>query len=381
MGWQELIGQSRALETLRRALRSGRLGHAYLFYGPSGAGTEPAALLMARALQCRRGEPDPCDECTACRKVRALVHPDVHVLFPAPTDASEEEIAERRARLAEDPYAELDFSQRQAEGDRARNRQVLYSVAVIEALRRRLYLRPHEGRYQVVLLLAAEALRQEAANALLKILEEPPEATLFVLTTSRPDRLLPTIVSRCQKVRFDPLAEEDVVAALRARGLEPEEAISLARIAAGNLSRALALRQAAWRVEREAVLAWLRTAASGRWMELARHAEEAQRLNREQLKDRLQVLLFWLRDLWRYGHNPDPQGLYYPDQVEVFARFHAKLPEADLEAMIQATEDALRAIERNGNALLVSMALSLRLRRAMRGQALQAQPIAGGLEA
>lgn len=253
--------------------------------------------------------------------------------------------------------------------ERARNKQALYSMAMIEALRRAIYLRPYEGPYQVVLLLEADALRQEAANALLKTLEEPPERAVFVLSTSRPERLLPTLLSRTQKVRFEPLTEALIEEALRARGLGQQEASLLARMAAGNLSRALSLLRVSWSAEREAALRWLRALATGRRLEMLRYVEEAQRISREQLKDRLQTLLFWLHDLWRYRIWPEPKGLYYPDQIEVLARFHRNLPGVDLEAMIAALEEALEAIERNGNALLVCMALSLRLERALRREA------------
>ena len=197
MSWRNLIEQPRVVETLQRAVASRRVAHAYLFYGPDGVGKRAAALAFAQTLQCEQGGDDACGACRACDKVSRLIHPDVHVLLPHPSDADPADIAERLRRLAEHPYAAVDFVRRPSLKDAtaASNKQAFYAVGRINAeLRQSMSFRPMEGRYKVVIMTDADLMRIEAANAFLKLLEEPGPQTVFILTTSRPDRLLPTIL-------------------------------------------------------------------------------------------------------------------------------------------------------------------------------------------
>ena len=134
--------------------------------------------------------------CLACTKVGRLLHPDVHVLLPAPKDADTDDLRARLETLAKNPYATVDFVRRPSLDDPAKtsNKQAFYPVARInDELRRAMSYRPVEGRYKVAIMTDADLLRTEAANAFLKLLEEPAPQTVFILITSRPDRLLPTI--------------------------------------------------------------------------------------------------------------------------------------------------------------------------------------------
>jgi DNA polymerase-3 subunit delta' len=205
-GLAAILGQPDAVGVLERALLFGKLHHAYLFEGPEGVGKATTARALAMAVNCERGRRG-CGECPACQKIRGGHHPDLIVF-----DMSGKGLTER----VRDLLPTLGF-------------------------------RPHEARARVVIFDPADDLAQgraEAANALLKTLEEPPAETYFILCTTQPRRLPVTVRSRCQRVRFQPLADPVITAFLRERGVTPAAAEALAARADGSLARAAALAEA-----------------------------------------------------------------------------------------------------------------------------------------
>jgi DNA polymerase-3 subunit delta' len=370
--WDRIIDQDRVTETLRRTLDKERVAHAYLFHGPDGVGKRAVALEMARALQCTEQADAACGECRACQKTRRMVHPDVHVLFPYPKGTDESDVAERIQRLGGDPYAAVDFVRRPSLSDPSEtsNKQVMYHIDRIhEDLLRPMSFRPAEGQYKVAVVTDAEYMNETAANAFLKLLEEPPPQTVFLLTTSRPEQLLPTIVSRCQRLRFDPLLPEAIESALREREGMDDEAGLLARMADGSYSRALELaRNDDLMTSRTLVLEFFRAAYTQKVNTLSQHIDEIANQGRERVKSVLRLMLRWVRDLMLYREQGDEAELVNVDQAEAIARFTQNLPEADLDAMVRLVEDALALTERNVRVSLVLTALSQAMRRAMHGQ-------------
>lgn len=373
MAWDRIIGQERVIEALRRALAQQRIAHAYLFYGPDGTGKRAAALVFAQALQCEQGGSDPCGRCTPCTKVQRLIHPDVQVMLPHPSDADPEDLFERLQWLAAQPYATVDYMRRPVlnEPTRASNKQAFYSVARInEALRRSVSFKPLEGRYNIAILIDADRMRVEAANAFLKLLEEPGPQTIFILITARPDHLLPTVRSRCQHLRFDPLPAEVIAQALVTReGAREAQAAVLARMADGSYSRALdLLANEVLQADREQALAFLRHAYRFHTEALVNLTEQLSMLGRERLKGLLQLMLGWVRDLVLFRTMGPQAPLVNLDQQEAIRRFCQNLPDADLEGMARLLEEALGLIERNVQPFLVLSVLAAALREAMRGQ-------------
>lgn len=368
--WEHVIEQERVVETLRRAVAQGRVAHAYLFHGPDGSGKKAAALALAAALLCERNTGTPCGKCLACTKVRRLIHPDIHVFLPHPKDA--DDLTERVQLLAENPYAEVDFTRRPnlADPTATSNKQAMFSVEMVnEEIKRTMGYRPHEGRFKLALMPDADLMRTEAANAFLKLLEEPGPQTVFVLTTNRPDRLLPTILSRCQRLRFDRLSSEGIEKALVEReNVEPERAATLARMADGSYTRALELSQnEAFMADRALVLDFFRQAYKLHASTTTELIEQMAAKGREQLKGMLNLMLLWVRDLL-HARTLGPQAiLINPDQADAVQRFIANLPDADLEAAVAMIEEAVELIERNVQNRLVLTTLAFRLHRAMRG--------------
>src|SRR5436190_12771728 len=214
MPFRDIVGHQRTLALVGGAASRGTLPPSLIFAGPEGIGKYTAAIALAQALNCERGRDmfggdlpdaghDACGACAACRRIARGVHADVLVLAPG-----------------ESGSIKVD--------------------QVREAIDRSAY-RPFEGRRRVVIVDGADALMPEAQNVLLKTLEEPPPASVFVLVTARPDVLLPTVRSRCQRLRFGPLSAQDVAAVLvRDHRFAAGDAQAAAAASDGSVGRALA---------------------------------------------------------------------------------------------------------------------------------------------
>ncbi|MDZ7261399.1 MAG: DNA polymerase III subunit delta', partial [candidate division KSB1 bacterium] len=248
MSFDSIIGQRKAKKILTRALQQKRVPHAYLFYGGPGVGKEALALELAKALLCQTNGTEPCDQCSHCSRVAKLTHPDLVYLFPAPQTIKPEEHQLVLQSLIKDPYYRLRLWANPS-----------ISIERIRELRRTSAYKSFEGRGRVIIIAEADTMTIEASNALLKILEEPPEKMNLILTTSNVTQILPTITSRCQMIRFEPLSYQDIETALiKRKKLEPEPARLIARLASGNFRRALELLQEDLPAKRQMVINVLR---------------------------------------------------------------------------------------------------------------------------
>ncbi|HLK38952.1 MAG TPA: DNA polymerase III subunit [Polyangiaceae bacterium] len=279
-------GQPTAVETLRRGLAAGRVHHAYLFDGPNGVGKERAAFGLAQALVCERrsqGSADACGECRACARAvprpgeGTPLHPDVVVL----------------ERGLYDPAAI---------GRRSPETQDISIDQVRTLVLARAAFSPHEGRAKVFVVRRAEELSLPAANALLKTLEEPGARTHFVLLTAVADSLLPTILSRVQRIRFGALPDDVVAALLVERGTDAAQATELARLAGGSMAMALVLADPEASARREEfvsrALGALEATDIGAALELA---EEAKKVARDVLLVQMETLAVALAARARAG--------------------------------------------------------------------------------
>jgi DNA polymerase-3 subunit delta' len=278
--FDSLIGNERAKETLRRMLRQGRVPGALLFVGEEGLGKRSFALELARALNCRdkRGD-EGCGVCPACERIG-------HFQLPASDD--------------KDAHEKIIWSDHRDVGlIRPYNRNIL--VKSVRDLERESNFRPMEGAARVFLVENAESLNESASNALLKTLEEASPTTHIILISSRPSSLLPTIRSRCQIVRFAPLAAEELESFLVNNGKRAgEEARLAAQLANGRPGVALGLNLDTYRARRDAMLGVVEALASGGdRVRLLRAAEElGDAKNKDEYEPRLDALEILVRDLW-----------------------------------------------------------------------------------
>ena len=370
--WPRAIGQRRVKETLLAALRSGRLAHAYLFYGDEGVGKDAVALELARVMRCERGGDEACGACPSCLRMAKLQHPDVRLIMALPRGSQEKEDDEPMARLSEadvravreqialkaaDPYHRIQVP-----------RANVIKINSIREIRRESSLATTDRRRRVYVITGADAMNDAAANTLLKTLEEPPGDTMLILTTAHRDALLPTIRSRCQNIRFDPLGEEEIREALLARGRVPEEqAPLLARLAGGSFTRALELAGGDVTAQRADVVDFVRRAIGGKTLELIELIERMAETKERDIHTRfLTLMLFWFRDAMVLRHGA---AIVNVDQAAELKSFVAKFPGADLVRALEDVEDAISLVDRYTYIKLVLAQLAVRLRTAILGAA------------
>lgn len=242
MSLENILEQEWAKAYLKRALAEERLKGSFLFSGPLGTGKFATACEIAQALLCEKpgGEKEACGKCGSCLKVRQFSHPDFFLLFPHPGSEKPKEVEEYRQEFIstklEDPYRIVEYT-----------KPVNISRDAVRRLKENIYRSPYQADRKVVLLEQVESMRADSTNLLLKIFEEPPADTVIILTTSQVDRLLPTLVSRCQKVRFLPLTREGIEKYLReTKQVSPEQARLYASLSSGSLGLAQNFASGKW---------------------------------------------------------------------------------------------------------------------------------------
>ena len=389
MPWSDVVGQDRAASALRAAVASGRVAHAYLLHGDQGAGTLAAALAFGQSLLCERPvEGGACGACAACLRTTRLLHPDLQLYLPFPKtstssdkDARPPDYAERLALVAEDPYRVADYRRLAKIGDaEASPKQAEHRrLPIEETVRHDMTMHAVEGGRRVGILTDVDHMRREAANSFLKLLEEPGDSVVLVLTAERLDGVLPTILSRCQRVRFDGLPAATLEAALGARGTDAATAAFVARMAEGSLSRALLLRDSEALAEaRSLVVQFVRASYACRPTELGPLVEQAAKMGRTPLARWLGYVQTWVRDLVLLAADPGA-AVVNVDQAETLARFVGGVPRADLAAMAGLVSDAADLVEANANATLVLTALAHALQAAMHGHRVPLLPALDGV--
>ena len=360
---RELLGQPAAGELLRGIVTSGRPAHAYLFQGPPGVGKGTAALAFARALLCERPTDDACGECPACHKTASLSHPDLRFLFPVAGEEKDldETISETLEAWRADPF--FVFAYEKAASIR---------LSLTRDLIRELAYEPFEASRRVVVVRDADRMREDQYSAMLKSLEEPGGSTVWILTTARPSKLPPTIRSRCQKVRFAPLAEPLLRDFLGQRVQVPErEARILAALSGGSLAKALVLRDAGPLALRDEALALLEPAlrgdSAGLWRASQRFMNYG-RTGRESLRRMFEVHQLWLRDLLRAQAGADREAFANRDREPEIRRQAARVDPREIRRRLMVLEEALQSIDFNVTADLTVFSAMTRVAGARFGE-------------
>jgi DNA polymerase III subunit delta' len=331
-------GQARAVGALRAALRQGAVPHACLFSGPAGVGKELAAIGLAQALLCTVAPGEGCGQCSTCSRVQRFAHPDVLWLMP-----EEEQV---RRRLA----GRSDFAHVPSRDVR---------VEQVRRLQERLALRGLESSRKVVLVLSAEAMNPAAQNAFLKTLEEPPADTTLVLVTATPDRLLPTLRSRCVRYAFSPLPSSLVAARVtELQGVKPAQAAAVAALADGSLERALALNPDKLETRWATIRAF--EAVRGGDLRTALRFAEVAGGSREDAEEALGALTMWVRDVAVAPFGDVP--LFHPQLRALATSAASRLDEAALHWRFRLLDEALVAIrQRNASPRLQLERLALEM--------------------
>jgi DNA polymerase-3 subunit delta' len=277
MTFANILGQSRAVDALRSALRSGAIHHAYLFGGPEGVGKELTATALAQGLLCREEPNEGCGQCSACQRISRHSHPDVTWVMP------EAELVSRglagRSDFPSTPSREIRVEQ-------------------IRQLQERLSLRALEGARKIAIVACAQQMNPQAQNAFLKSLEEPTPDTVLILVASSADLLLPTIRSRCSKLEFGPLPASLLSEMLqKERGTDLATAQLVAALSGGSLARARGMDLERLAHRRELIGLFEQAGSDPRC--LVRFGEEFGS-SRDSAEGALEILKLWVRDLLVY---------------------------------------------------------------------------------
>lgn len=369
-GNRRIIGQQRAKEQVERILASDRISHAYLLSGPSGVGKTAFALALAEAINGIDHLSD-LGEQKQSKKSSWFTHPDIHVFIPKPTSAKTEELRDRLQLLAKDPYEIIGFSQRPSLDDESsKNLQAFYPIDYFrDDIRPIAKLKPNEGNRIVIILTQVETMRKETANAFLKLLEEPSDRLMFILTTESYESLLPTITSRCQHIPLGTLKDKEVEQGLiEVDGLQPDEAAYLARVSGGNYAMTRFFDIEKLKENRDAVVEYLRMSFSQDAIGLSTLVQDWQSSNNiEGLISITNLIEMYIRDLMVYRETGNKKFITNIDQLESIKKFVNSLDDARLEEMITHLDSFRPALRQNVNPKLIFIVLSLRFSTLMRG--------------
>lgn len=372
-GDRRLVGNEAARHQIKRIVASGRLSHAYLISGPQGVGKKALALTLAELINGIDNLTDLKGRAFS-KKSRWSNHPDIKIFIPLPgSDPDIGLLRDRIQLLAKDPYEIVDFTLRPSLTDDSdqTNKNSFYSIGYFkDVVLSSAYRKPNEGYRNIIIISEIEKMRKEASNNFLKLLEEPPQEIVFILTTSNVNALLPTIISRCQHIRMSPLRPGEVAAGLQKYEKIPEkDAGFLSRITNGNYSAARFYDLEQIREMRNDIIQYLRACYS---LDPAELLEITQRWqsdnNREGMANILDLMEVLVRDLEIYRSTGEDRFLVNADQLEVIRNFCKALTNARLDEMQQMFEEFRAMLGVNVTGRYIFLVLAFRLSRLMRGK-------------
>ena len=366
MRFADIIGQEDLKRHLVQSVDAGRVSHAQLFTGRAGAGALALAVAYVQYLCCRhRHDGDSCGECPDCRQIAALAHPDLHLVFPVNKQGkksgeamlSDEFLPQFRELFAarggyvspQDWYDKLDLG---------KTLKGLITAREADGIIRKLSFKSFEADYKTMLVWLPEAMNEEAANKILKILEEPWERTLFILVSEQPYRLLKTILSRTQEVAVPRIAPEVLEREAARRGVDdPVRARNMARLAGGDLlelQHLAAGESDALRKENfDLFCSLMRLSYNDKHLELIGWAAEAAQLSREQQRAMLRDAARLLRESYMLHAGLHEICYLWGEELAFCSKFAPFVGSQNIEPLIDQIESASAQIAQNGNPTIV----------------------------
>ena len=372
MLFNQIIGQEHIKNHLQTSAKNGRIPHAQLFVGKEGSGTLPVAIAYAQFLLSHFS-----DNPTASKlKVAKLQHPDLHFAFPVTTNDSVKKhpvsnlfLNEWRDFVSNQPYGGL-FNWLQSIG--VENKQGMIGVDEALEVVKKLQLKSYEGGFKVMIIWMAEKMNIAASNKLLKLIEEPPAKTIFLLITENEDQIITTIKSRCQALHFPVLSEQDIANELLLREKCSEsDALKIATQAEGNYNKAVHLlhQDSNDLIFEQWFIAWIRTAFKAKGnaaviQELVVWSETIAKTGRETQKQFLDYCLQFFRQALLLNYK-SPELVFLETQTPKFnlQNFAPFVHSENILAIEKELNDALYHIERNGNPKIILLDLSMKLTR------------------
>ncbi|ESU22046.1 putative DNA polymerase III, delta subunit [Flavobacterium cauense R2A-7] len=377
MLFREILGQHHIKSHLTKSADSGRIPHAQLFVGPEGSGTLPMAIAYAQYILCGNVSGENTNGNEACNlKFEHFSHPDLHFVFPVATNdqvkshpVSANFMKQWREFVVENPYGSL-FEWLKSLG--IQNKQGQIGVDEAQEIMKSLSLKAYEGGYKVMIIWMADKMNTATANKLLKLLEEPPQKTVFLLITENQDDIMQTILSRCQVLDFQGLPESVIADALVSReNIDEKLALRIAHQSQGNFNKALHLLhkdETEFPFE-EWFVQWVRAAFRAKGnaaaiLELTSWSDEIAGIGREAQKQFLHFCVEMFRQALLLNYQ-SPSLVYIEPTVDKFKleNFAPFVNGNNINEIFNELSDAIYHIERNGNAKIILTDLSIKLTR------------------
>ena len=375
MNFAQIPGQKEIVAKLVRSVQEERVSHAQLFAGPEGCGSMVLALAYARYISCEnRSATDSCGTCKSCVKYDKMIHPDLHFVFPVvkgkkSTDPiSDHYIGEWREFVQKSPY--FNFNSWMDFIEVGNSQGMIFSCESAEIIKK-LSLKTFESDYKIMIIWLPEKMHQATSNKLLKMIEEPPEKTLFLLVSEEPNKIIPTILSRCQLVKIPAFSQEDIENYLGSRfGVSSEKASELSFVSKGDMIRAInlcenenstlddlnrfkSLMRFAWKRDIISIISW---------------SEETAATGRESQKNFLSFSLRMLREnlMMSLGQLKNNLVFLTGEESKFSGNFHPFINQNNIYPLTDEFNLCYSHVEANGNAKIIFLDLALKVTRLIR---------------
>lgn len=366
MLFKEIKGLDKVKEVLNRGAATDQVAHALLFAGKKGAPALPMALAFATFLNCEnRLKDDACGVCSSCLKNKKFIHPDLHFVFPVSSTKkitnpkevfSNTFIKEWRSFLGESLYGTVEEwsnyfgSDKQVQISKEESRQIIKNLS----------LKPFEGKYKIMIIWLPEKMHPTAANGILKILEEPPAHTLFILITQQEDQLLGTITSRTQRFYIPLFTDQELITILHEdHQVDEEQARQLAHLADGDIHEALRLSQQTSSDHQQMFREWMRECYEKKYPLLVSRADEFHMLNKVTQKSFLQYALNMIRESLLLNAEAMVLNRATGDTLTFVENFSKAMTPEAAEKIIPLINEAHQHLDRNASAKITFLDLSL----------------------
>lgn len=367
MFFKDIIGQEDAKQRLIKEAKEGIVAHARLFCGPEGIGKLPLAIAYARYLSCSNpGEEDACGRCPNCIMYNKLAHPDLHFVFPvikkkSKDTVSDDYLTEWRELLNQTPYFNLNIW---LEEMGAENQQAQIYVKESDEIIRKLSLKSSQGGYKIMIIWMPEKMNVECSNKLLKLLEEPPTQTVFLLVSENPDMLLTTIQSRTQRLNLFGIEEDKIVETLCTQyGIQENEAKNIAHRSEGNFLKALETIHLNEENQLffDLFVSLMRLSYQRKIREMKQWSETLAGMGRERQKHFLSYCQRMIRENFIYNFRQSSLNYLSQEEQNFSSRFAPFVNERNVIGIMDELSEAQRHIEQNVNARMVFFDFALKM--------------------
>lgn len=375
MNFSHIPGQREIIERLIRTVKEERVSHAQLFTGPQGCGSMALALAYARFISCEnRMDDDSCGTCKSCVKYEKMIHPDLHFVFPvikgkkATDPVSDNYIEEWREFVKRSPFFTINDWMNAIE---VGNAQGMIFASEASEIIKKLSLKTFEADFKIMIIWLPEKMHQATSNKLLKMIEEPPEKTLFLLISEEPDKVIPTILSRCQLVKIPAFSRDDIKDYLiQHYNIDADKAADISHVSTGNITRAIGLCEnedsSVVNLDRFKNLmrfAWKRDVIS-----LIGWSEEIAITGREAQKNFISFSLRILRENLMLSLDQLKNMLVFlsGEEANFSGNFHPFINQNNIYSLNDEFNLVYSHIEANGNAKIIFLDLALKVTRLIR---------------